>query len=220
MFVSLLAGVLNLAACGGRENPAAPTTFDLDTSSSAQDPLTALGDRGIRLLKGSEVVLEPVESWSFIRITLTLKGQHGFRVDARGSDTFFPAAQVCGDTGCAPDTPLPLGFFVYDGNANGVARLQGRSFEFGGPMAGSGDIGAVRLNFGGTIHTPSSSAGSATLSVPFTLQGQLLYPSGLPAYAETPLVGTGRAVVSFVWQPFPAAGTEGWALTSVRYVFD
>ena len=219
-----IAACFLLAACGEHQSPAAPTAAsELAGASALQEPLAAIGDRGIRLLKGSELRVEPSSpSWSFTRNTATLKGQHGFRFEGVGGDgpATYPAAAPCVEAGCAPNTPLPLAFFLYDGNIFGVAKLQGRTFDVGGAAGGVGDIGALALTFDGTIHTPPTTAGSTTVSAPFTADGRLLYPSGSPALHEAAVSGSGQAIISLVWQQFPNTGSEGWALTSARYVFD
>ena len=211
-----------VAACGERSSSETPTApSGLDVASGAQPPAAAIGDRGIRLLKGSELRVEPATSWTFTRNTATLKGQHGFRFEGVGGDgpATYPAAAPCELVGCAPNTPLPLTFFLYDGNIRGVARLQGRTFDVGGAAGGQGDVGALTLTFEGTLSTPPTTAGSTTVSAPFTAEGRLLFPPE-PASHPAAVSGSGQAIISFVWEQFPDTGSEGWALTSARYVFD
>jgi hypothetical protein len=218
-FVAAIAGPTLLVACSEAVNPAAPTEHVESLQTSAAH--SSIDERGLRLLKGSVVTVEPVDgSWNFVRITTTLKGQRGFRADASGGETSYAAVLPCLDVGCAPGTPLPLRLFIYSGNAIGEARLQGQRFEIGGAMGGFGDTGLVVLTFGGTSETPLSMAGTTTVSAPFTFEGRLLFPSGLPAPDETPLIGSGRAILSFEWQQFPFTASEGWMVTSARYVFD
>ena len=218
----LSVGVTGLAACGENANPAAPTAFgDAGSASASPEADSSIGIRGIQLHKGSEVVLDPLEgSWNFIRITTTLKGQRGFRVDARGTAESYAAVFPCLDVGCAPNTPLPLRLFLYSGNVIGEARLQGRTFEIGGAMGGFGDVGLVSLTFDGTARTPLSMTGSETVTAPVSVEGQLLYPSGELTPAETPLTGTAHAILTLEWQQFPQTQSEGWMITSARYVFD
>ena len=220
--VTLVAGAA-FVSCGERTNPTAPTFGDSRSGVAPQQAAATIGDRGIQLHKGSEVVVESLDgspNWNFVIITTTLKGQRGFRVEARGTSTSYSAAFPCLDVGCAPGTPLPLTLVLTGSNVIGEARLQGQTFEVGGAMGGSADVGMVTLIFGGTIRTPLSMTGSETVSVPVNVEGQLLYPSGEPAPAEAPLTGTAQAILTFEWQQFPQTQTEGWMITSARYVFD
>jgi hypothetical protein len=223
VFVVILLGVTVLAACGERSNPVAPTAAGDSVAASAAQAAQSSNVRGIQLHKGSEVVLESLDGsphWNFVIITTTLKGQHGFRVEARGTATSYSAAFPCLDIGCAPGTPLPLRLFLHASNVIGEARLQGRTFEVGGAMGGYGDVGLVALTFDGMGRTPLSTTGSETLSFPVTVEGQLLYPSGELAPNEAPLTGTAHAILTFEWQQFPLAQSEGWMITAARYVFD
>jgi hypothetical protein len=134
----------------------------------------------------------------------SLRGTHGFKLDATpGGGARFPGSD-CRFGECPPGSTIPLGGWWGGIDLHGTATLQGQTYELTG---WSPPFTNASLELFATVVAPPQAA-TATLSTPFSLEGILLLVGATHQFE-----GRGIATVSLAWNH------GSWAVSGVRYDF-
>jgi hypothetical protein len=238
---------LSLGACARSENPLQPSSVAVEFNTNAkpappeggqpsnQPPAPGVKSGSVKLNKGG--VLNVLIDGANVGMMLELTGSHGFSVSTGGGGAGQPfhAMSICDplSPGCAPGTDIPLFIWLYDGNQQGTATLQGRTFEVGGMRAGTGDVGWVSLELDGTARAPSTEGTHigqvVTVRAPFTGSGFITHQirSDDPVWSPQNRVefdAHGQALLTLEWMLLAGTGdgtmVPAWGLRSATYLFE
>jgi hypothetical protein len=177
-----------------------PESFDAQSGGASQ---------AIRIIHGT-IVSGPH------RASASLRGTHGFRLDAVLQEGVSPGGSCPYHVTCVPGYPNPISLDgVWAGiSVNGTAKLQGRTYTFG---SAEDRCGIVLRLFGSFLAPPQ--AETATLTTHFSLDSgepQLRAQFGFCEEVGTrTLEGSGIATVSLTWN----APTGSWSVTGVEFDF-
>jgi hypothetical protein len=204
--ISIVAG-----ACS-QEHPLAPTPTGATPTMSLAESFEARSggaSQWIRITHGT-IVSGPQ------RASASMRGTHGFRLDAVLQEGVSPGGNCPYHVTCVPGHPNPISLDgVWAGiSVNGTARLQGRTYTFG---SAEDRCGIVLRLFGSFLAPPQ--AGTATLTTHFSLDSgepQLRAQFGFCGEVGTrTLEGSGIATVSLTWN----TPTGSWSVAGVEFDF-